>query len=181
MSHTAIRNDIQQESRRKAIRRTYDSRIETKVKPQAGTYALVLLSTKAAPIQVGKLGRLQLQPGFYVYIGSAHGPGGLRARVAHHLKPTGRPHWHVDYLRAHTKLQEVWLCYDRILWEHQWAHCLGLQRGASVPLAGFGSSDCLCGSHLFFFRSRPSRTAFARCLGMFDGRHPPVQLRRLKP
>src|ERR1035441_2414782 len=116
---------------------------------QPGTYALILTSTEAASIPIGKLGSLQLQPGFYVYVGSAHGPGGFRARLAHHLEPISRPHWHVDYLRAHTKPQEVWFCYDRILWECRWAHCLGLQRGASIPLAGFGSSDCDCETHLF--------------------------------
>ena len=81
--------------------------------PQTGTYALVLASTKAAPVRVGKLGSLQLQPGFYVYVGSAHGPGGLRARLAHHLEPTARPHWHIDYLRAHTNPEEVWYLYAR--------------------------------------------------------------------
>jgi Uri superfamily endonuclease len=29
-------------------------------------------------------------------------------------------------------------------------------RGASVPIAGFGSSDCRCKTHLFFFTRRPS-------------------------
>jgi Uri superfamily endonuclease len=151
------------------------------MKPQPGTYGLVLASTKAAPIAIGKLGSLQLQPGFYVYIGSAHGPGGLRARLAHHLEPTGRPHWHIDCLRAHANPEEVWYCYDRISREHRWAYCLGLQQGASVPLARFGASDCLCHSHLFFFGSRPSRASFARRLGVFDRRHPPVRLCRLKP
>jgi Uri superfamily endonuclease len=144
------------------------------IKAQPGTYALVLASTKAATIRVGKLGSLQLQPGFYVYIGSAHGPGGLQARLAHHLERTDRPHWHVDYLRAHTNPEEVWFCYDRTPWEHRWARCLGLQRGASVPLAGFGSSDCTCESHLFFFGSRPSRAAFARSVGRIECRHPSV-------
>jgi Uri superfamily endonuclease len=146
-----------------------------------GTYALVLKSTKTATVRIGKLGSLQLQPGFYVYVGSAHGPGGLHARLAHHLEPTGRPHWHVDYLRQHTKPQEVWFCCDRTLWEHRWAHCLGMQRGASVPLAGFGSSDCTCETHLFFFRSRPSRAGFARSLRTIDRTHPLFRLRRLKP
>jgi Uri superfamily endonuclease len=63
---------------------------------------------------------------------------------------------------------EVWFSYDRTSWEHRWAQCLSVQRGASVPLAGFGSSDCTCESHLFFLGSRPSRAAFARRLGVFD-------------
>ena len=134
-------------------------------KPQTGTYALVLASTKAAPIRVGRLGSLQLQPGFYVYIGSAHGPGGLRARLAHHLEVTVRPHWHIDYLRAHTTPVEVWYVYDRNRWECRWASCLLRMRGASVPLTGFGSSDCRCETHLYIFESRPSMAAFARRLG----------------
>jgi Uri superfamily endonuclease len=146
------------------------------VKPQPGTYVLVLSSAKAALIQVGKLGSLQLGPGIYVYVGSAHGPGGLRARLAHHLEATARPHWHIDYLRAHVAPEEVWYCYDRISWEHGWAYCLGTMSGASVPLARFGSSDCVCESHLFFFGSRPSRAAFARRLAIFERRHPPVLL-----
>jgi Uri superfamily endonuclease len=144
------------------------------MKSQPGTYTLVLLSTKAAPMRVGKLGILQLQPGFYVYVGSAHGPGGLHARLAHHLEPTGRPHWHIDYLRAHTKPQEVWFCYDGIRWECPWADCFRRMRGASVPLKGFGSSDCQCGSHLFFFSSQPAKAAFARMLRSFNHTHPPV-------
>jgi Uri superfamily endonuclease len=151
------------------------------IKAQPGTYALVLSSSVRALIRVGKLGSLRLQPGFYVYVGSAHSPGGLHARLAHHLEPTARPHWHIDYLRAHTNPEQVWFCYERIPWECRWADCLSLQRGASVPLAGFGSSDCTCKSHLFFFGSRPSRAVFARRLGVFDRRHPPVRLFRLKP
>ncbi|MGO8792996.1 MAG: GIY-YIG nuclease family protein [Terriglobia bacterium] len=147
---------------------------------QPGTYALVLAASKAAPVPVGKLGSLQVQPGFYVYVGSAQGPGGLPARLAHHLGPSAHPHWHIDYLEARVTPEEVWYCYDRTSWEHPWAHCLGLQRNASVPMAGFGSSDCLCGSHLFFFRTRPSRSDFARRLGVFDRGHPPVQFQRLK-
>jgi Uri superfamily endonuclease len=151
------------------------------LKPQPGSYALVLSSAKAATIQVGKLGSLQLQPGFYVYVGSARGPGGLRARLTHHLQPAVRPHWHIDYLGAHVNPEEVWVCYDRISWEHRWACCFSLQQGASAPLAGFGSSDCACGAHLFFFGSRPSKAAFARSLVIFDHTHPPVRLCQLKP
>jgi len=48
-------------------------------------------------------------------------------------------------------------------------------------LAGFGASDCACESHLYFFKSRPSRMVFARSLRAFDRRYPPVRLYRLKP
>ena len=146
------------------------------IRPQSGTYALVLAATNAASVRVGKLGSLHLQPGFYVYVGSAHGPGGLRARLAHHLKASGRPHWHIDYLKQHLTPREVWYCCDRGLWEHQWAQRLAILPGASVPLAGFGSSDCACEGHLVFFASRPSRTIFARSLRAFYRTHPAMRL-----
>jgi Uri superfamily endonuclease len=58
---------------------------------------------------------------------------------------------------------------------------LGMQQGVSIPLAGFGASDWLCRSHLFFFRCRLSRIAFARSLRAFDRRHPTVRIFGLKP
>jgi len=137
------------------------------IEPQPGTYVLVLSATTGGSVRIGRLGKLRLQPGFYVYVGSALGPGGVRARLAHHMKPSSRPHWHIDYLRKHTVLEEVWYCHGRTPREHRWARCLGTLPGASIPLAGFGASDCRCDSHLYFFRSRPSRNAFAQSLRVF--------------
>jgi Uri superfamily endonuclease len=146
------------------------------LKAQPGTYALIFSAASTALISVGKLGSLRLKGGFYVYIGSALGPGGLHARVGRDLNLASRAHWHVDYLRPHTRLAEVWFCCDRIPWECRWASCLASQAGVSVPLAGFGSSDCTCDSHLLFFGSRPSRTAFARRLAKFYPERPRVRL-----
>jgi Uri superfamily endonuclease len=130
-----------------------------------GTYVLILSSRSTDLIQIGKLGALQLQSGFYVYVGSALGPGGVRARVAHHLKPPRRPHWHIDYLRAHTRVEEIWYCLDIRRLEHIWAEQIGLAKGASLPLLGVGSTDCRCESHLFFFGQRPSSERFRQVLG----------------
>jgi Uri superfamily endonuclease len=130
-----------------------------------GTYVLVLSSRSTDLIQIGRLGALQLQSGFYVYVGSALGPGGVRARLAHHLKLSRRLHWHIDYLRAHTSFEEIWYCLDTRRLEHVWAKRIGLAEGASVPLVGFGSTDCRCASHLFFFRQRLSRERFRQLLG----------------
>ena len=66
-------------------------------------------------------------------------------------------------------------------WEHEWAKCLGMLPGASIPLAGFGASDCACDSHPFFFGAARHGPPFARSLRTFERRHPPVQLYRLKP
>lgn len=134
------------------------------VEPEPGTYALVLSLRANGLVRIGRLGRLRLQPGFYVYIGSALGSGGVRGRLMHHFEPSIHPHWHVDYLSRQTSLEEVWYCYDRVSREHQWARCLGTLPSASIPLDGFGASDCQCDSHLYFFRSRPSRNSFVRSL-----------------
>ena len=124
-----------------------------------------MLSARATrSVRIGRLGVLLLQPGFYVYVGSALGPGGARARLAHHMKPSNRPHWHIDYLKPHAKLEEVWYCHDQFRCEHEWARNVGIAQGASVPLAGFGASDCRCESHLYFFESRPSMNGFVLSL-----------------
>jgi Uri superfamily endonuclease len=120
--------------------------------PRPGTYALLLSSASNALIRIGRLGNLLLQRGFYVYVGSALGSGGVRGRLGHHMRPAERPHWHVDYLRAKTTLEAVWFCYNRKSREHAWTKRFGAMPGASVPMAGFGASDCDCESHLFFFK-----------------------------
>jgi Uri superfamily endonuclease len=127
---------------------------------ESGAYALVLFCSHDEQVQIGKLGPLQLRRGFYVYVGSALGPGGVRARVAHHQKLSPRPHWHIDYLRPRTRLDRIWYSHGRVCREHQWARVIRALRGASVPIAGFGSSDCRCKTHLFFFARRPSFKEF---------------------
>jgi Uri superfamily endonuclease len=133
----------------------------TTMKPGRGTYALILFCPGDKLIQIGRLGVLGLRRGFYVYVGSALGPGGVRARVAHHRTGSERPHWHIDYLRLHTRLDGVWYSHAPVRREHQWARLVQALGGASVPLARFGASDCRCASHLFFFTRRPSFKKFA--------------------
>jgi Uri superfamily endonuclease len=129
----------------------------TRARP--GTYVLVLFSPHKGSIEVGQLGQMPLERGFYVYVGSARGPGGLRARLAHHQKVSPRPHWHIDYLRPATRIDRVWCSYARASKEHQWAQAIKKLPGAQMPIAGFGSSDCNCESHLYFFKMRPAQAA----------------------
>ncbi|MCP4631048.1 MAG: GIY-YIG nuclease family protein [bacterium] len=130
--------------------------------PLPGTYTLILASSFEKPINIGKLGTLLLKPGFYAYIGSAFGPGGLKARIRHHRKFSNRPHWHLDYLGSTLRLCEVWYTHDQTRREHQWAEVHAQTRGVILPQPGFGSSDCHCRSHLFFYKSKPSGRHFRR-------------------
>jgi len=50
-----------------------------------GTYVLILSLDKVTQIEIGKLGTFLFKSGFYTYVGSAFGNGGLRNRLAHHL------------------------------------------------------------------------------------------------
>ncbi len=146
-----------------AIATTETSR--TIITAEGGTYALILFCSRAELVRIGKLGPLELRRGFYVYVGSALGPGGVRARVAHHQKVSPRPHWHIDYLRRHIRLERIWYSHHRVRREHQWARLIHALQAASVPVAGFGSSDCRCATHLFFFKRRPSFREFRERAG----------------
>ena len=130
-----------------------------------GTYVLVLACNVAGKLTVGRLGTMELRKGFYVYVGSAFGPGGVRARVLRHLRDTERCHWHIDYLRERARVVEVWRREEPLRREHEWAAAVSKMRGASVVRRGFGSSDCRCETHLFYFARRPSVRAFRRIVG----------------
>jgi Uri superfamily endonuclease len=135
-----------------------------------GTYALLLRCASCRRVSIGRLGVLQLRPGWYVYVGSAFATGGLRARFSHHQRVAQRPHWHVDYLRRRAQLVAVWyVCGERC--EHKWAESLGAMPDATIPMAGFGSSDCGCPTHLFQFGNRPPAGAIRVGLGFHSFLH----------
>lgn len=125
-----------------------------------GTYILVLHLPEAVSLRVGRLGTFALAAGWYAYVGSAFGSGGLRGRLRHHLTPAPRPHWHIDYLRHAAQLVEIWYTASDTPYEHAWAAALRALPGASVPIARFGASDCRCAAHLFSFPTRPTLAAF---------------------
>ncbi len=125
-----------------------------------GTYALVLRSPARASLQVGHWGQLEIGRGYYVYVGSAFGPGGLRARVGRHCRDNKALRWHIDYLRQATRPVTVWYSLDAQRLEHRWADALATLPGAQA-IAGFGCSDCACLSHLYRFSQKPTLEAFA--------------------
>jgi Uri superfamily endonuclease len=127
---------------------------------EPGTYALLLRADAEQTIAVGALGELTVRPGGYVYVGSAFGPGGVRARVRRHARADGARHWHVDYLRSGTTLEAVWYTHDPTRRECAWAAALRSRADVDVPLGGFGASDCDCSSHLVAVPSAPSFAAF---------------------
>ena len=123
--------------------------------PTKGTYALVLRLEGRKEIEVGKLGTFTFPAGYYLYVGSALGPGGLEARLAHHRRCDKKLRWHIDYLLEHGQLVEVWSAASTDKLECVWAQAARHLPGAEMPVPGFGSSDCRCPSHLIHLARKP--------------------------
>jgi len=130
--------------------------------PARGTYILILRLPNDAEVTVGSMGSYRLPGGWYGYVGSALGSGGLRARLRHHLTPSDRPYWHIDYLRRATELHAIWLLESDLRREHAWSEIVAELPDATRPILRFGSSDCGCDGHLFHCAERPSPEEFRR-------------------
>jgi len=112
----------------------------------AGAYALLIrLSAPLAPA-IPRFPHRSLRPGRYIYCGNAYGPGGLRARIARHLRSGKALRWHVDRL---TEVGNVEGIATRIGGDECDLVAAFMAGGATVALRGFGSSDCRrCPAHL---------------------------------
>jgi Uri superfamily endonuclease len=84
-------------------------------------------------------------PGRYAYLGSARGPGGIRARCSRHLRRDKGQRWHVDRLTVTADVRAIAIIDGD---ECNLTEKL-LAAGADAPVPGFGSSDCRsCPAHL---------------------------------
>ncbi len=115
-----------------------------------GTYLLIMEISAPVSLVIGKLGKIDFTPGWYGYVGSAFGAGGLQGRLAHHLRTEKKLHWHIDYLRQAATIQEIWYVASSTVYEHQWAQLLATTPQIRVPVQRFGASDCHCSAHLFY-------------------------------
>lgn len=117
------------------------SALDAPVSP--GAYVLWLRLDAPLTATAGKI-VARLEPGDYLYCGSARGPGGLRARLARHMRRDKRAHWHVDQLTLAGNVLGAFI--DEGGDECALNAALG---GFPIPLPGFGSSDCpRCAAHL---------------------------------
>jgi Uri superfamily endonuclease len=133
----------------------------------SGVYILVFHLAKATSITFDRKGtRHKFPAGWYLYVGSACGVGGLHRRLARHQRRIAdgkKMHWNVDYFREHALLCELWYCEtDDCRFEHHWAQTVTDLSGATVPVPKFGASDCKanCPSHFFHLPERPSTAVF---------------------
>jgi Uri superfamily endonuclease len=131
-----------------------------------GSYLLLFRNPGLITVTAGKRLRFGARPGWYLYAGSALGPGGLAARLSHHCRPSLKPRWHVDYLKESMRLAEIWLLQEEKRCECALAQAARNLSESRIPCPGFGSSDCKCESHLVHFPVRPDHKAFTHHLAM---------------
>ena len=133
----------------------------TSAKPDAhrdadsGLYQLVVRLREPRSIGVGSHGRFSFPAGYYVYTGSAR--RGLESRIARHMRRRKRMRWHVDYLLRHGRILAVRRLHNSDQSECELSRRVEDLPGSKIIVPGFGSSDCGCPTHLFYFRRNPAQ------------------------
>jgi len=62
-----------------------------------GTYLLYLRISEPITIRIPKQ-EITIDKGYYLYVGSAFGAGGLTSRIHRHLRRKKKNHWHIDQI-----------------------------------------------------------------------------------
>ncbi|MFX1480404.1 MAG: DUF123 domain-containing protein [Promethearchaeota archaeon] len=126
-----------------------------------GTYILVIYIPVSTRIKIGALGKILFKEGYYLYVGSAMGTKGstnLKNRLNRHLSLSinKKLHWHIDYLLNYEKsiISNLYLIptINRL-------ECIIAKEIINLAddfINNFGSSDCHCKSHLFYFQNKES-------------------------
>ena len=71
-------------------------------------YCLIINLEKNRKIKIGKkLGKIDFEKGFYVYVGSAL--NSLESRLNRHLSDEKKLHWHIDYLLKNANITDIWI------------------------------------------------------------------------
>jgi sugar fermentation stimulation protein A len=127
--------------------------LEKEIK-DCGSYILILRLPAKKTLPIGKLGNVRFKSGYYLYVGSAR--KNLTQRLERHKRERKKLFWHIDYLRAQADFILSLPIRASNPLECELACAL---KGLSVwEIPGFGSSDCLCSSHLYGMSKDPIQT-----------------------
>jgi Uri superfamily endonuclease len=112
-----------------------------------GAYIVCLRLQVDVEIRIPRLSPSRLASGWYFYVGSAWGSGGIRARLKRHFKRSKSVHWHIDRLTVNADQVAALALVDCC--ECDLVGKLLRSCHFRVAMFGFGSSDCRqCESHL---------------------------------
>ena len=123
-----------------------------KIPKDKGIYVIFMYISRDLNLRIGSLGAAVIQKGYYIYIGSAKGPGGLRARIERHLRKQKRIHWHIDYLTSTSECNIYAIVYaltNKDLESVLSAKLLKEKKCFNPTIRGFGCSDKTSYTHLF--------------------------------
>jgi sugar fermentation stimulation protein A len=121
-----------------------------------GSYIMLLELAENHAVEVGALGKIDFQKGWYVYAGSAQ--KNLSQRIARHVRKVRKQqHWHLDYLTpfAAGKIKGFPVMSESNL---ECALAGLCAETGGTPVSRFGASDCSCAGHLYWFASNPMKT-----------------------
>ncbi len=116
-----------------------------------GVYLLLVNMEHDKALTIGGLGKTEFKQGYYVYAGSAL--NNLGKRIARHMRKRKQKRWHIDYLTAEAAAVTAVPIVTGDNLECELA--AAVQKIAAHPVKGFGSSDCKCTSHLYYFAENP--------------------------
>ena len=100
-----------------------------------GSYILLLFLSNDMKVK-SKAKEWFLANGYYIYIGSAKGKGGIKGRVMRYLNPNKKKHWHIDYLLPYAMIIRIFVLCE--VEEKELVKRLSMMFD---PVVGFGSSD----------------------------------------
>jgi sugar fermentation stimulation protein A len=129
-------------------------RVETEARDR-GSYLILLELPRKKILDVGKLGKIKFEKGYYIYVGSAGRH--LTQRISRHRRLTKKKFWHIDYLREAARFVTALPVRGSERLECEIA--AEVRAFAGQETSGFGSSDCACASHLFYTETHPLQTA----------------------
>jgi len=124
------------------------------VSSEKGIYCLIF-ENENCKLEIGKKGEFSFPAGFYIYVGSALGPGGLKRVTRHSNLSRNRdrkPRWHVDYLHLNPSFRLVSAVYALT---SERLECTLASKLGGDSVSGFGCTDCTCSSHLFYRKKSP--------------------------
>lgn len=113
---------------------------------EPGAYILQINLAETLSVTIRRRPSVTLKAGYYLYCGSANGPGGLRSRLARHMRRGKSKHWHIDQLTEHGSVLGAWIAR-----KGRECDLVAMLGALPMPILGFGSSDCACcRSHLLY-------------------------------
>ena len=123
-----------------------------------GTYIIVIYVLENSVIKIGALGEIEFLKGYYWYIGSAMGNKGsttLENRVKRHvsISKDKKIFWHIDYLLTNNNCIITRLYLIPSLKRLECIIANEVSQISDQFIKNFGSSDCDCPSHLYYFQN----------------------------